>query len=95
MKKALKKASSETRKEVRGPAERVKQMIVVLERALVESAEFMTELTTELSALSVGYVVGCDDMPPGSVMWKRKITERTVDEKAKVNSCGNEIPRVI
>ena len=85
MKKALKKAASDTGKETRDPAERVKQMIVVLDKALVENAEFMTELTTELSTLSVGYEVGSTDMHPGSVQWKRRLSERTVDENAKVS----------
>ena len=85
MKKALKKAASDSSKESRGPADRVKQMIVVLDRALVESAEIMTELTTELSTLGVAYEVGTNEMPPGSVTWKRKMSERTVDTNAKVS----------
>ena len=85
MKKALRKAASDTGKETRDPAERVKQMIMVLDKALVENAEFMTELTMELSTLSVGYEVGSADMHPGSVQWKRRLSERTVDENAKVS----------
>ena len=85
MKKALKKAASDTSKESRAPGDRLKQMIVVLDKALVENAEFMTELTTELSSLDVGYQIGSDDLYPGSVLWKRKISERTVDENAKVS----------
>ena len=86
MKKALRKAASDTSKESRAPGHRVKKMTVVLDKALVESAEFMTELTTELSALDVGYQVGSDDLYPGSVLWKRMISERTVDENARVNT---------
>ena len=85
MKKALKKAASDAGKEIRDPAERVKQMIVVLEKALVENVEFMTDLTKELSTLSVAYEVGLSDMHPGSVQWKRRLSERTVDENAKVS----------
>lgn len=85
MKRALRKAASDTSKEGRAPGERVKQMTVVLEKALVENAEFMTELTTELSALDVGYQVGSDDLYPGSVLWKRRIWERTVDDDARVS----------
>ena len=84
MKKALKKAASDTSKESRQPGDRVKKMIVVLDKALVENAEFMTELTPELSALGVGYQVGSAEMHPGSVQWKRMISERTVNEDAKV-----------
>ena len=85
MKKALRKATSDASKETRGPAERVKQMIVVLDRVLVENAELMAELTTELGSLGVEYQVGSSDMHPGSVKWKRKISERSVDEEAKVS----------
>ena len=86
MKKALRKAASDMSKESRGPGDRVKKMTVVLEKALVENVEFMTELTTELSALNVGYQVGSDDLYPGSVLWKRNISERTVDENARVHT---------
>jgi signal recognition particle GTPase len=85
MKKALRKAATDTSKESRAPGDRVKKMTVVLEKALVESAEFMTELTTELSTLDVGYQVGSNDLYPGSVLWRRTISERTVDENARVN----------
>lgn len=88
MKKALKKAASTASKETRDPTERVKQMIVVLDKALMENAEFMAELTAELSTLSVAYEVGSADMHPGSVKWKRRHPERTVDENAKVGWSG-------
>ena len=58
MEKALRKAASDTSEESRGPRDRVKKMTVVLEKALVENVEFMTELTTELSALNVRGVSG-------------------------------------
>ena len=58
-------------------------MVVLLDMVLSENDDFMTHLVPELRTLKVTYCV-CGDMHPGSVSWKRIVTDRTVDESAQV-----------
>ena len=57
--------------------------MIVLDKALSESAPLMAVLATELNELGVSYRIG-SDCEPGSVQWMRKVSERTVDENARV-----------
>ena len=58
-------------------------MVVLLDTALSENDDFMSHLVSELQSLEVTYRVR-GDMHPGSVSWKRIVTDRTVDESAQV-----------
>ena len=60
-------------------------MVVLLDTVLSENDDFMTHLVSELHTLKVTYRV-CGDMHPGSVSWKRIVTDRTVDESAQVDT---------
>lgn len=74
--------TKEGRRENR-PGERVKQMVVVLDPTLSENAQFMASLAAELQELGVNYHVS-GDLYPGSVQWRRRVWERTVDESTQV-----------
>ena len=58
-------------------------MIVLLDTSLSEKPSFIAELSTQLKDLGVAYRVKNMD-PAGSVRWKRKLTDRTVDDNAQV-----------
>ena len=60
-------------------------MVVILDTVLSENAQFMAELAGELQALGVMYRVS-HDLFPGSVRWKRSMSERSVTDEAQV--CG-------
>ena len=77
----MKAAAKESRKEQR-PGERVKQMMVVLDRTLLENAHFMAEFAPSLKELGMEYVVSDDE--PGIVQWKRVVTERTLNHRDQV-----------
>lgn len=59
-------------------------MVVILDTVLSENAQFMAELAGELQALGVAYRIS-RDMHPGSVRWKRTVSERSVDDEAQVS----------
>ena len=80
--RALKKATSESSKE-NSPNERLRQMIVILDTSLSENAELMAELASEMKEAGVEYRVS-SEFHPGSVRWRRKVTERCVSEDAEV-----------
>ena len=65
------------------PADRVKQMTVLLDTAVSENAAIMSELTAQLQEMSVIYRVG-DLQPPGSVRWKRKTLPGEVGDETEV-----------
>ena len=75
--------TSEANKE-NSPSERVKQMIVILDTVLSESGDFMVELVGELRDMGVEYRVGRGEVHPGSVRWKRRVSERTVGDDTQV-----------
>ena len=75
--------TSEANKE-NSPSERVKQMIVILDAVLSESGDFMVELVGELRDMGVEYRVGRGEVHPGSVRWKRRVSERTVGDDTQV-----------
>ena len=58
-------------------------MIVLLDVSLSENPSFIAELSTQLKDLGVTYRVSNME-PSGSVRWKRKVTDRTVDDNAQV-----------
>ena len=58
-------------------------MVVILDTVLSENAQFMAELAGELQALGVMYRVN-HDLFPGSVCWKRSMSERSVTDEAQV-----------
>ena len=60
-------------------------MVVLLDTTLSENGDFMAHLASELHALEVTYRI-CQDMHPGSVRWKRIVTDRAVDKSAQVYS---------
>ena len=60
-------------------------MVVILDTVLSENAQFMAEVAGELQALGVMYRVS-HDLFPGSVRWKRSVSERSVTDEAQV--CG-------
>ena len=58
-------------------------MIVLLDISLSENPSFIAELSVQLKDLGVTYRVSNME-PAGSVRWKKKVTERTVDDNAQV-----------
>lgn len=76
------------------PGERVKQMTIVVDTALSEHAGFMAAFTPRVQEMGVGYCV-CAHPEPGSVHWVRKVTERTVDDRAQVSHLWREAERVL
>lgn len=58
-------------------------MVVILDTVLSENAQFMAELAGELQALGVMYRVS-HGLFPGSVCWKRSMSERSVTDEAQV-----------
>ena len=64
-------------------------MVVVLDTVLSENALFMAELAGELQALGVMYRVS-HVLFPGSVRWKRSVSERSVTDEAQVGVGGRE-----
>lgn len=85
MERAKKQASSASHKEDQ-PAERLKLMVVILDVAISENADFMSCLATEFKELEVEYRISKDELPPGSILWKRKQSDRSVDENAQVRN---------
>ena len=77
---------AESRKESR-PAERVKQLVLLLGGHLLTDVAMMANLATRLSDLGVNYLPTDSE---NTVLWKRRVTERCVDNDAKVLYC-NEI----
>ena len=68
------------------PAERVKQMIVLLETSLTENAELMASLLTQLQELSIVYKVQAMS-PSCAVKWKRKNIIRALNEAQSDVNC--------
>ena len=64
-------------------------MVVILDTVLSENAQFMAELAGELQALGVMYRVS-HGLFPGSVRWKRSVSERSVTDEAQVGVGGRE-----
>ena len=64
-------------------------MVVILDTVLSENALFMAELAGELQALGVMYRVS-HGLFPGSVRWKRSVSERSVTDEAQVGVGGRE-----
>lgn len=58
-------------------------MIIILDTSLSENAELMAELASEMNEAGIEYRVN-SEMYPGSVRWRRKVTERSVNENAEV-----------
>ena len=88
---AVKKAAKESSKENK-PGEVLKRMLVILDTVLAENVEFMKEFVVKLNAEGVTYQISeSDENEPGSVRWKRIMTERTVDEDAKVIEKVSEV----
>ena len=73
------------------PAERVKQMIVLLETSLTENAELMASLLTQLQELSIVYKVQVMS-PSCAVKWKRRNIIRALNEaQSDVNATNYKI----
>ena len=79
----MQQAAAKTRRENQ-PAEQMKQMVVLIDTSLSENPEFMEVLARELREVGVEYRVSSGRQPAGSVRWRRKQWERTVDETAQV-----------
>ena len=63
-------------------------MIVLVDTSLSENPDFMEVLVRELREVGVDYRVGSGRQPAGSVRWRRKQWERTVDETAQVRAAA-------
>lgn len=85
MEQAKKQAASASRKEDQ-PAERLKLMVIILDVAISENADFMSSLASECKEMGVGYRIAKDELPPGGILWKRKQSDRSVDENAQVET---------
>ena len=70
------------------PAEQLKQIIVLLSASLSENHDFMEYLVRELKEAEVQYrVCPGDEVTGGSVRWRRRQCDRSVDDTAQVAVC--------
>ena len=75
--KAVKAAARAVSKENR-PGERLKRMVVVLDRTLSENTDFMAGFAASVSSMDVEYRISTNE-DPGVVRWRRIVTERGMD----------------
>lgn len=72
-----------------GSKDGLHQVVVVLDRVLGESTDFMTEFLTRAMKLGVQYRVE-DGYVPGSVRWVWSVAERDQDQAARTVERGKE-----
>lgn len=85
--KAKKQATTASRKDDH-PAERLKRMVVILDKAIAENSDLMAGIAGKLSECEVEYRISQEGEHPGIISWRRKCRERTVDDQAQVISVG-------
>lgn len=80
--KAVKAAARAGSRENR-PGERLKRMVVMLDRTLSENTDFMVGFATSVRSMDVEYRISTRE-DPGVVRWRRVVTERGVDQNTQV-----------
>lgn len=86
--KVVKEAAKEGQKENR-PGERLKQMVVILDGALLHDQEFGGAFASAVETFKMEYRTS--DAEPGFVRWKRVMTDRVLDESSRVVEQVSEV----
>lgn len=86
--RVVKAAAKEGRKE-NLPGERLKRMVVILDSTLLHNQEFMEAFKQSVEVFKMEFRTS--DSEPGFVRWKRVMTERVLDERARVVEQVSEV----